>query len=41
MTELTLNNYMNFVPIQEQSIIKALLRDIDRINKYVGFTNKY
>lgn len=41
MTQLTSDNYTNFVPVQEQNIIRVLLRDIDEINKYVGFTNKY
>lgn len=41
MIQIDLKNYTDFVPEQEQLIIKALLRDIDRINNYVAFTNKY
>ena len=42
MTQLNLDNYTKYVPKNEQPIVKALLQDINRINKYLeSVSEKY
>ena len=42
MIQITLNNYKEIIPEKEQSIIKALLDDINDINKIISLnTSNY
>ena len=36
MKKITLNNYIDIIPENEQILIKALLEDIESINKYIS-----